>query len=188
MYLSPDDIRQTRLATLDNMLAASRIWVDASGRLADLGLRAGRQTLDEGRGQLEDLIAQAPLRFELPPLQQLVAWRGDSAEWLREAFEIIGDAQQGILATARDQVATLDTILLRQMDRAALSADASGEAAIDHVKQAIREAEAGFNELTDAASRGTDMVEAQIRQVSEAIAAEPGSEPVKPPRSRRPRS
>lgn len=94
MYLSPDDIRQTRLATLDNLLAASQIWVDASGRFADLGLRAGRQTLEEGRGQLEDLIAQEPLRFELPPLQQMSAWRGDSAEWMREAFEIIGDAQQ----------------------------------------------------------------------------------------------
>ena len=65
-----------------------------AGRFADLGLRAGRQTLEEGRGQLEDLIAQEPLRFELPPLQQLSAWRGDSAEWMREAFEIIGDAQQ----------------------------------------------------------------------------------------------
>lgn len=188
MYLSPDDIRQTRLATLDNMLAASRIWVDASGRLADLGLRAGRQTLEEGRGQLEELIGQEPLRFELPPLQKMSAWRGDSAEWMREAFEIIGDAQQGLLATARDQVATLDTILLRQMDRAALSADATGEAAIDHVKQAIREAEAGFKELTDAAARGTDMVEEQIRQVSEAIAAEPGAEAAKAPRSRRTRS
>lgn len=188
MYLSPDDIRQTRLATLDNLLAASQIWVDASGRFADLGLRAGRHTLEEGRGQLEDLIAQEPLRFELPPLQQLSAWRGDSAEWMREAFEIIGDAQQGLLATARDQVATLDTILLRQMDRAALSADATGEAAIDHVKQAIREAEAGFKELTDAAARGSDMVEEQIRQVSEAIAAEPGAEVAKAPRSRRTRS
>ena len=44
------------------------------------------------------------------------------------------------------------------------------------------------NELTDAAALGTDMVEEQIRQVSEAIAAEPGSEPAKTPRSRRPRS
>jgi hypothetical protein len=187
MYLSPDDIRQTRLATLDNLLAASQIWVDASGRFADLGLRAGRHTLEEGRGQLEDLIAQEPCVSNCL-LQQLSAWRGDSAEWMREAFEIIGDAQQGLLATARDQVATLDTILLRQMDRAALSADATGEAAIDHVKQAIREAEAGFKELTDAAARGTDMVEEQIRQVSEAIAAEPGSEAAKAPRSRRTRS
>ena len=56
------------------------------------------------------------------------------------------------------------------------------------MKQAIREAEAGFKELTDAAARGTDMVEEQIRQVSEAIAAEPGTESAKAPRSRRTRS
>ena len=184
MYLSPADIRQTRLTTLDNLLAASQIWVDASGRFAELGLRAGRQALDDGREHLEELVTQAPLRIELPPLERLVAWRGDSAEWMREAFEIIGDAQQGILATARDQVAALDTILMRQMDRAALSADATGEAAIDHVRHAIREAEAGFNELTDAAARGADLVEEQIRQVSEAIATEADTTP----RSRRTRS
>ena len=28
MYLSPADIRQTRLTTLDNLLAASQFWVD----------------------------------------------------------------------------------------------------------------------------------------------------------------
>ncbi len=184
MYLSPADIRQTRLNALDQLLAASQIWVDASGRFTELGLRAGRQALDEGRDQLDALITQAPLQFELPPLERLTAWRGDSAEWVREAFEIIGDAQQGILATARDQVAALDTLLMRQMDRAALSADANGEAAIDHVRHAIREAEAGFNELTDAASRGADLVEEQIRQMSDAIATEADAAP----RNRRTRS
>ena len=184
MYLSPAEIRQTRINALDQFLNASQIWVDASGKFTELGLRAGRQALDEGRGQLEALVAQAPLHLELPPLERLTAWRGDSAEWVREAFEIIGDAQQGILATARDQVAALDVLLMRQMDRAALSADATGEAAIDHLRHAIREAEAGFNELTDAAARGTDIVEEQLRQVSEAIATEADT----PPRSRRTRS
>lgn len=81
-------------------------------------------------------------------------------------------------------MAALDTLLMRQMDRAALSADATGEAAIDHVRHAIREAEAGFNELTDAASRSAEMVEEQLRQVSEAIATETDAAP----RSRRTRS
>lgn len=184
MYLSPAEIRQTRLNALDQFLVASQIWVDASSRFTELGLRAGRQALDEGRDQLDALITQAPLNFELPPLERLTAWRGESAEWVREAFEIIGDAQQGILATTRHQVAALDTLLMRQMDRAALSADATGEAAIDHVRHAIREAEAGFNELTDAAVRGTDLVEEQIRQMSDAIATEADTAP----RSRRARS
>lgn len=168
MYLSPTDIRQTRLATLDNLLAASQVLMDASGKLARLSLEASRQAVEDGREQLAQ-----PQGFELPSVERLTAWRGGSAEWIREAFEIVGDAQQGLLAAARDQVAAFDSVLLRQMDRAALSADATGEAAIDHFRHAIREAETGFKELTDAATLGTELVEKQIRQVSEAIAGEP---------------
>ena len=39
-------------------------------------------------------------------------------------FEIVRDAQQAILHMAKDQMATFDKVLLRQMDHAALSADA----------------------------------------------------------------
>jgi hypothetical protein len=182
MYLSPTDIQHTRSATIDNLHIASRAWVEATEKLAELTLRAGRQALDDGSKHLQ---ATGHL-----PLERITEWRSDSAVLVREYFEIIGEAHQAILQMARDQVAVLDKAFMKQMDRASRSADANGEAAIDHMKSAVRQAEAGFNELTDAAARGADLVEDQVRQVSDALAIEPDEATEVSPvtRSRRTRS
>ena len=192
MYLSPTDIQHTRIHTIDNLHAASRAWVEATERLSELALRAGRLALDEGRDHLEELAEARSFRFDTLPLERLAEWRGESAGLVSECFEIFGDAQQALLQMAKDQVAVFDTVLQRQMDRAALSADATGEALIDHAREALRQAESGFNGLADAAVQGTDLVEEQVRQVSEALAgdAEPAekTEVAPPARSRRTRA
>ena len=190
MYLSPSDIKQTRAATIDNLHNASRAWVEATEKLAELALRAGRQALDEGRNHLEELAENKNLKPGTPSLERIAEWRSESAVRVREYFEIIGEAHQAVLQMARDQMAVLDQAFMKQMDRAARSADANVEAAIDHMKSAVRHAEAGFNELTDAAARGADLVEDQVRQVSEALAIESDEsiETASTTRSRRPRS
>lgn len=172
MYLSPSDIQQTRLATLDNLHAASRAWVEATEKLADLALQSGRQLFEEGRSHLEELASRSEIKLDALPVERLSDWRADSASLVREYFEIIGDAHQSILQLARDQVAVFDQAVNRQLEHAARSADANGEAAIGHVKKVLRQAEAGFNELADAAARGADLVEEQVRQVSEALGAD----------------
>ena len=192
MYLSPSDIQHTRIHTIDNLHAASRAWVEATERLSELALRAGRLALDEGRDHLEELAETRSFRFEPLPLERLAEWRGESAGLVSECFEIFGDAQQALLQMAKDQVAVFDTVLQRQMDRAALSADATGEALIDHAREALRQAETGFNDLADAAVQGADLVEEQVRQVSEAFAGDTESaektEVAPPARSRRTRA
>lgn len=194
MYLSPSDIQQTRLATLDNLHAASRAWVEATEKLADLALQSGRQLFEEGHGHLQELASRSEIKLDTLPVERLSDWRADSANLVREYFAIIGDAHQSILQLARDQVAVLDQAFNRQLEHAARSADANGEAAIGHVKKALRQAEAGFNELADAAARGADLVEEQVRQVSEALSAddadgsEASNETAVAPRSRRSRS
>ncbi|WP_088179367.1 hypothetical protein [Zoogloea sp. LCSB751] len=191
MYLSPSDIQQTRLATLDNLHAASRAWVEATEKLAELTLRNGRQLFEEGRSHLEELASRSEIKLDTLPVERLSDWRADSASLVREYFAIIGDAHQSILQLARDQVAVLDQAVNRQLEHAARSADANGEAAIGHVKKALRQAEAGFNELADAAARGADLVEEQVRQVSEALSSDDADDNVASgetavaPRSRR---
>ncbi|MCK6372715.1 MAG: hypothetical protein L6Q69_01260 [Zoogloea sp.] len=192
MYLSPSDIQHTRIHTIDNLHAASRAWVEATERLSELALRAGRLALDEGRDQLEELAETRNFSFDTLPLERFAEWRSESAGLVSECFEIIGDAHQAMLQMAKDQVAVFDTVLQRQMDRAALSADATGEALIDHAREALRQAETGFNGFADAAAQGADLVEEQVRQVSEALAgdADPAekTEVAPPARSRRTRA
>jgi hypothetical protein len=191
MYLSPTDIQHTRAATIDNLHVASRAWVEATEKLADLTLRAGRQALDEGSKHLQALADSKGLYTAGPvPLERIAEWRSDSAVLVREYFEIIGEAHQAVLQMAREQVVVLDQAFMKQMDRASRSADANGEAAIDHMKSAVRQAEAGFNELTDAAAHGADLVEDQVRQISDALGAEPedATEVAPASRSRRTRS
>lgn len=193
MYLSSSDIQQTRLHTIDNLHLASRAWVDATEKLADLAMRAGRQALERGVSRMEALADTREFSFDSMTRRHDTDWHAESASLVSEYFGIIGDAHQAALHMAKQQVAVLDKVLLRQMDRAALSADANGEVAIDHIKTAIRQAESGFNELADAAGRGTGMLEEQVRQVSEALVAEPvdsdaASASTPAPRSRKPRA
>ena len=193
MYLSSTDIQQTRLHTIDNLHLASRAWVDATEKLAELAMRAGRQALERGVSRMEALADTREFSFDSIALRHDNDWHAESASLVSEYFGIIGDAHQAVLHLAKKQVAVLDTVLLRQMDRAALSADANGEVAIDHMKTAIRQAESGFNELADAAARGAGMLEEQVRQASGALVAEPvdsdaaGAE-APAPRSRKPRA
>lgn len=191
MYLSPTDIQRTRAATIDNLHVASRAWVEATEKLADLTLRAGRQALDEGSKHLQALAESKGLQAASPlPLERITEWRSDSAVLVREYFEIIGEAHQAVLQMAREQVVVLDQAFMKQMDRASRSADANGEVAIDHMKSAVRQAEAGFNELTDAAARSADLVEDQVRQVSDALSidTDEATEASPATRSRRTRS
>jgi len=193
MYLSPSDIHATRLRALDNLHLASRAWVDTTEKLAALALRSGRQALDESQSQFAELAEGAHFQFKPLPLERLNAWRSNSAMLFSDYFEIVGDAQQAILHMAKDQMATFDKVLLRQMDHAALSADAAGESAIDHIKTAIRQAEDGFNEVADAAARNADLVEEQLRHVSDALVIDADSDPATTqaataPRSRKPRA
>lgn len=193
MYLSPSDIQQTRLHTIDNLHVASRAWVEATEKLAELAMRAGRQALERGVSRMAALADTREFSFDSLTHRHDTDWHTESASLVSEYFGIIGNAHQAVLHMAKQQVAVLDTVLLRQMDRAALSADANGEVAIDQLKTAIRQAESGFNELADAAGRGTGMLEEQVRQVSEALVAEPvdgeaaGAE-APAPRSRKPRA
>ena len=151
MYLSPSDIQQTRLHTIDNLHLASRAWVDATEKLAELTMRAGRQAFERGHSRMAALAETREFSFDSLTRWHDNDWHADSASLVSEYFGIIGDAHQAVLHLAKKQVAVLDTVLLRQMDRAALSADANGEVAIDNMKTAIRQAENGFNELADAA-------------------------------------
>lgn len=193
MYLSPTDIQQSRLRTLDSFHEVSRAWVDAAERLSELAVRAGRQALEEGRWHLDEIAESHQIRFDGLPLERINDWRGESAELVSECFEIIGDAQQAIMRMARNQVAVFDQLLMRQMEHAEKSLDANGEAAIGHMKTALRQAETTFNDLADAAAHGTEQVEEQVRKFSEALAAEPDPTehievPPPAPRGRRTRS
>ena len=69
MYLSPSDIQHTRIHTIDNLHAASRAWVEATERLSELALRAGRLALDEGRIRAGDLATYLiPTSLDLPDI------------------------------------------------------------------------------------------------------------------------
>ncbi len=135
MYPSRADIQQTRLHTIDHLHAASRVWVEATERLSELSLRAGRQALEEGRLHLAELADSHPLGFAPLPIERLADWRGESASLVSECFDIIGDAQQAILQMARDQIAALDKVL-RQMDRADDGTEADGGDPAEHIAAA----------------------------------------------------
>ncbi len=186
MYLSPDEIHQNRLDTLHAIEAASRAWIDATGKLSDLILRAGRQMLDDGERHLRQL-AQPGTGAPTLPLDRLDAWRSDSADLVRDSFAIIAQAHQTTLQIAREQVGIFDLALKRGMAHAIQHADAETGSAIGHVRNALEQAETCLNELTDSASRSVGAMEAQVRQIAQALANTADEAPPAVPAPRRTR-
>ena len=185
MYLSPDEIHQNRLDTLHAIEAASQAWIDATGKLSELILRAGRQMLDESERHLSQL-AQPGASLPLS-IGSLDVWRSDSAELVRDSFAILAQAHQTTLQIARKQVGIFDLALKRGMAHAIQHADAETGSAISHVRTALEQAETCLNELTDSATRGVGAMEEQVRQIAEALASTADEAPPAAPAPRRTR-
>ncbi len=139
MYLSPAEIASGRQLSLNNFQTASAACVSASGRLAELFSRLGRQQLDMLRRQSGPRPA---------PGELLSGVQYQSAELLGELLGIIGDVQQTVIIASAAQTRVVDQLLMTVLDRARSTSPAEALPALVSLRQGIATLEQGLDGWT----------------------------------------
>jgi len=167
MFLSAQQIADSRDHTLNNLLGLSAACLAASQRFSELFSAAGRDALHHGskhlahfgHGQLESMT-QLPTTLWL---EQSVR----HSKLLDTAFGIYGEAQKTLLQTAEAQVRVFDEIVFATINRAAKSSPWEGEIALKALRSTLENAEKALHEINVAAIESVSQAEAEEQQVTE---------------------
>ena len=166
MYLSPEQVAQTRERTLNNLLGLSTTCFSASQRLADLFSAAGRDALhlgskqfaQFGHGQLESLTG-------FPA----VLWLENSVrttKLLDSAYEILGETHKSLIQSAEAQVRAFDEIVFATIHRAARNSPWEGEVALAALRTTLETAEQTMHDMSAAAIETVNLAENEVHEIS----------------------
>ena len=167
MFLSQNEIAQTREHTLNNLLGFSAACFAASQRLTDLFSAAGRDALhlgskqfaQFGHGQLDSLTNFPSILW----LENSVR----STKLLDAAHEILGEAHKSLIQSAEAQVRVFDEIVFATINRAAKSSPWEGEIALAALRTTLESAEKTLHGISAAAIETVDLAENEVHQIAE---------------------
>lgn len=166
MYLSQQQIAQTREQALNNLAGLSATCLAASQRLADLFSAAGRDALhlgsrqfaQFGHGQLESLTSF--------PAALWLEGSARHSKLLDAACEILGEAHKSLIQSAEAQVRVFDAIVFASIDRAARSSPWEGEVALAALRTTLASAEQTLHGVSAAAIETVQLAEDEVHQIS----------------------
>lgn len=169
MFLSAQQIADSRDHTLNNLLGLSAACLEAGQRFSELLSTAGRDALHHGskhlalfgHGQLESMT-QLPTTLWL---EQSVR----HSKLLDTAFGILGETQKTLLQTAEAQVRVFDEIAFATINRAARSSPWEGEIALTALRSTLENAEKALHEINVAAIESVGQAETVKQQVTESV-------------------
>jgi hypothetical protein len=147
MYLTQQEIAQTRNYTLNNLLGLSAACLSASQRLAELFSSSGRDALYSGskhfaqfgHGQLEALT-QFPATLWLEHSAR-------TSKLLGNAYEIVGETHKMLVHGAEAQVRVLDEVACSSLKRLERSSPREAEIAIQAVRSTLETAEQAMHDV-----------------------------------------
>lgn len=169
MFLTPEQVAQTRESTLKNLLGLSSTCFATSQRLTDLFSAASRDALHIGSKQ----VAQ----FGHGQLDSLTAfpaslWLENSArttKLLDAAYEILGEAHKSLIQSTEAQVRAFDQIVFATLNRAAKNSPWEGEIALEAMRTTLESAEQTLHGMSAAAIETVELAADEMHQVAESI-------------------
>ena len=187
MFLSSQQITQSRDHTLNNLLELSLAGVEASRRWSALLSGMSRDAMDLSRqtftrlgqahshGQPES-IAHFPTAF----------WQESSARHSRlldHAFEIFGEAHKAVLQSSEAQVQIVDEAIVACIRRAAKSSPREGEIALDLMRDTLASAKQSMHAANTVAIESIDMAEHEVHQIAESLSTNKSPKRRTPPKN-----
>lgn len=169
MFLTPQQITQTRDHTVDNLLELSSACFDAGHRLSELFASAGRETLQHGSKHFSQLgHGQLDTMTHFPT----TLWLESSARQSRlldNACAIISDAQKAMIQSTEAQVRVFDKIIFTSINRMAKTAPWEGEIALNTMRSAMQSAELALHGFSAAAVDTVELAEQEVHQITESL-------------------
>lgn len=166
MYLTPQQVAQTRDHTLSNLLGLSAACLEASRRFAELLASTGRETLHHGsrhlalfgHGQL-DALTQFPANLWLEGSSR-------QSRMLDDAREIFGEAQKALIQTTESQVRVFDGIVFASLGRLARNSPWEGEIALKAMRTVLETSEQSLREISAVAVETLAPAEQDAHQIT----------------------
>lgn len=180
MYLTANEIAESRENALKHLLDLSASCIDAGQRLTELFASASREAIHHGskhcalfgQGQL-DSLSQFPAALWLENTAR-------ASRFANGALAVLGETQKAIIRSSEAQVQVLDRLALSTIQRASRSSPWEGAIMLRTMKTTLESAESGLHEISAAAIESVDFAEEETESV-----APDGLADSKPARGRR---
>jgi hypothetical protein len=174
MYLSANEIAQSREHALNNFLGLSSVCFNASQRLAELLSLSSREAVEFGSKHLSTIDhCQMATATEL----RTAAWLENAARAgrrLEEALEILGETHKAMIRGAEAQVCVLDEMAFASLRRVTRTSPWEAELALNVMTVTLQGAEQTLHGMSAAAIETVDLAQQEARQTVESLAeAEP---------------
>lgn len=170
MFLSAQEVAQSRQHALNNLIGLSAACIEATRRLTELISSSSREALQQGSqhfaalgdGQIDSMV-QFPAS----------AWLGNTARASRlldNSLEILGETQKAMIRSAEAQVRVFDEMVFAVINRATKSSPWEAEIALRAMKTTLQGAEQTLHSMSDAAIETVALAEHEAHQVVETMA------------------
>lgn len=169
MYLSAQEIANSRDHALNNLLGWSTSCLHAGHRLSELLGSASRDSVQHtskhwsalAHGQLESLT-QFPAALWLDSLAR-------NSQLLDSIYAIIGDTHKAMIRNAEAQVRVFDEIVFASIRRAEKSSPWEAGIALGALRSTLESAEKTLQGMSTAAIQSVELAESEVHQISESI-------------------
>lgn len=170
MFLSSQEIAQSRERALSNLLGLSAACIEASQRLTELLSSTSRDALHHGRRHLA-LVGDG--QGEATPQLPATAWLENTVRARRlldSSLEILGETQKAMIRSAEAQIRVFDEMVFASINRASRSSPWEAEIALRTMKTTLQGAEETLHTMSAAAIQTVELAEHEAHQAVEALA------------------
>lgn len=170
MFLSANEIAQSREHALNNFLGLSSACIEASQRLTDLFSATSREAIECSSKHLPSLHhKQMASVIEI----RSAAWLENAARagrMLEGALEILGATHKAMIRSAETQVCVFDEIALASIRRATKTSPWEAELALNAMKTTLQSAEQTLHGMSAAAIETLELAEEEVHQAVGSLA------------------
>lgn len=170
MFLSSQEIAQSRERALSNLLGLSAACIEASQRLTELLSSTSRDALHHGSKHLT-LVGDG--QGEAMPQLPATAWLENTVRARRlldSSLEILGETQKAMIRSAEAQIRVFDEMVFASINRASRSSPWEAEIALRTMKTTLQGAEETLHTMSAAAIQTVELAEHEAHQAVEALA------------------
>ncbi|UCV05501.1 hypothetical protein [Dechloromonas denitrificans] len=151
MLLTAPQIERSREHSLNNLLGFSSACFDAGHRLLELLADVRSESFSHREAGMSALTSPLAVRL------------------IDQVYEIAGDTHKAIIEATQIQVGILDTMVYSAIDRVSKGSPWEGMVALKAVRATVESAEQTLHGISNTAIQAVDLVEQEIRQVSESL-------------------
>lgn len=166
MYLTANEIAESRANALNHLLGLTESYFDAGHRLTELFSSFGREAIHHGsrhcalfgHGQI-DSLTQFPATLWLENTARV-------SRVMNGTLVVLGEAQKALIRNTEAQVREIDRLAMSTIARARRSSPWEGEIMLRTMKATLETAENGLHDITAAAIESLDAAETEAGSLS----------------------